>query len=103
MSEATELTYVRDHTITKTLTYDLKSEMGIKIEEWVVFNKLVNSNSRLNYIDDDFTQTGNLCYTNDNGEKLSTIHLQELFHLRGYDTILPVISLFSLRSNNSTM
>ena len=68
MSETIELSYVWDHTITNILKYDLKSEMGIKIKEWVVFNKLEDFNSLLNYIDDDFTPTGNLCYINDNGE-----------------------------------
>ena len=41
-------------------------------------------NSLLNYIDDDFTPTGNLCYTNDNGEKLPTTTLQEFYNLRWF-------------------
>ena len=68
MSEPFEQSYVQDHTITKNVKYDLKSEMGIKIKEWIEFNKLEDFNSLLNYINDDFTPTGNLCYTNDNGE-----------------------------------
>ena len=44
MSETTELNYVLDNTITKILNYDLKSEMGIKIKELVVFNKLEDFN-----------------------------------------------------------
>ena len=56
--------------------------MGIKIKEWILFNKLEDFYSLLNSIDKDFTQTGNLCYTNDNSEKLSTIHLQEFYNLR---------------------
>ena len=39
MSETIEQSYVWDHTITKILNYDLKSEMEIK-KEWVVFNQL---------------------------------------------------------------
>ena len=77
MSETIELSYVWDHTITIILNYDLKSEMVIKIKEWVVFNKLEDFSSLLNYIDDDFTPTGSLCYTNDNGEKLHHIPMQE--------------------------
>ena len=84
MSETIELSYVWDHTITKILNYDLKSEIGIKINEWVVFNKLEDLNSLLNYIDEDFTRTGNLCYINDNGEKLHHTTLQEFYNLRWF-------------------
>ena len=83
MSETIELSHVWDYTITKIFSYDLKSEMGIK-KEWVVFNKLEDFNSLLNYIDEDVTPTGNLCYTNDNGKKLSTTPLQEFYNLRWY-------------------
>ena len=78
MSESIKLSYVWDHTIKKILNYDLKSKMGIKIKEWVIFNKLENFNSLLNYTDDDFTATGNLgvCYINENGEMLPTTTLQ---------------------------
>ena len=44
MSETIELNYVWDNTITKILNYDLKSEMRIKIKEWVVFNHLEDFN-----------------------------------------------------------
>ena len=39
-------------------------------------------NSLLNYIDDDFTPTGNLCYINDNGEELPTTPMQQFYILR---------------------
>ena len=68
MSETMELSYVWDHTITKILNYDLKAEMGIKIKEWVVFNKREDFNSLFNYTDNDFTPYGQLCYINGNGE-----------------------------------
>ena len=68
MSENIKLSYVCDLTIKKILNYDLKSKMGIKIKEWVVFNKLEDFNSLLKYTDDDFTTTCNLCYINENGE-----------------------------------
>ena len=84
MSEMRELSYVWDHTITKILNYDLKSDMGIKKKEWVVFNKKEDFNSLLNHIDEDFTPTGNLCYINDNGEKSPTTALQAFYNLRWF-------------------
>ena len=54
------------------------------IKQWVIFNKLQDFNSLLNYTDDDFTASGNLCYTNDNGEKLHHILMQELYNHRWY-------------------
>ena len=69
MSENIELSYVWDHTISKILLHDLNSKMGNMIKEWVVFNKLEEFNSLLKYTDDDFTQTGKLCYINENDEK----------------------------------
>ena len=44
--------------------------MGNMIKEWVVFKKLEEFNSLLKYTDEDFTPPGNLCYINQNGEKL---------------------------------
>ena len=70
MSENIELSYVWDHTISSILLHHLNSEMGNKINEWVVFNKLEDFNSLLKYTDDDFTTTAKLCYINENGEKL---------------------------------
>ena len=70
MSENIELSYVWDHTIIKILNHDLQSNMGNMTKEWVVFNKLEDFNSLLKYTDDDFTPTGNLCYINENGDKL---------------------------------
>ena len=84
MSENIKLSYVWDHTISKILLHDLKSQIGIKIKEWVVFNKLEDINSLLKYSDDDFTPTGKLCYINENGEKLHRILMKEFFNLRWY-------------------
>ena len=70
MSENIELSYVWDHTISKILLHDLNSKMGSMIKEWVVFNKLEEFNSLLKYTDEDFTPPGNLCYINQNSEKL---------------------------------
>ena len=38
----------------------------------------------LNYTDDDFTLTGNICYINENGEKLDQATMQQLYNLRWY-------------------
>ena len=51
MSENIKLSYVWDHTIKKILNHDLQSKMGIKIKEWVIFNKLEDINSLLKYTD----------------------------------------------------
>ena len=59
MPENIELSYVWDHTIIKILNHDIQSKMGNMIKEWVVFNKLEDFNSLLEYTDDDFTSTGN--------------------------------------------
>ena len=85
MSENIKLSYVWHHTINKNISYDLKSKKGIKIKELAVFNRLEDFNSLLNYTDDDFTPCGYLCYTNDNGEKLHHIPMQELYNLRWYN------------------
>ena len=45
----------------KILKHDPKSQVTLIINEWVIFNKLENFNSLLNYIMDDFTPSGNLC------------------------------------------
>ena len=84
MSENIELSYVWDHTIMKILNHDLQSKMGNMIQEWVVFNKLEDFNSLLEYTDHDFTPIGNLCYINENGKMLPTTTLQEFYNLRWY-------------------
>ena len=52
------------------------------VREWIIYNKLEDFNSLLNLTVDDFTLSGNLCYSNDNGELLHQTPLQDLFHLR---------------------
>ena len=59
MAENIELSCVWDHTIIKILNHDIHSKIGNMIKEWVVFNKLEDFNSLLEYTDDDFTPTGN--------------------------------------------
>ena len=84
MSENIKLSYVWDHTIIKILNHDIQSKIGNMIKEWVVFNKLEDFNSLLEYTNDDFTPTGNLCYINQNGEKLYRKLTKEFFNLRWY-------------------
>ena len=84
MAENIELSCVWDHTIIKILNHDLNSKMGNMIKEWVVFNKLEDFNSLLEYTDDDFTPTGKLCYINENGEKLHRKLMKEFYNLRWY-------------------
>ena len=84
MSENIELSYVWDHTIIKILNHDIHSKIGNMIKEWVVFNKLEDFNSLLEYTDDDFTSTGKLCYINENGEKLYRKLMKEFYNLRWY-------------------
>ena len=84
MSENIELSYVWDHTIIKILNHDIQSKIGNMINEWVVFNKLEDFNSLLEYTDDDFTPTGKFCYMNQNGVKLHRKLMKEFFNLRWY-------------------
>ena len=84
LSENIELSYVWDHTIMKSLNHDIQSKMGNMIKEWVVVNKLENFNSLLKYTDDDFTPTGNLCYINQNGEKLHRKLMKQFCNLRWF-------------------
>ena len=60
--ETIHLSDLWEHTIAKIFKHDPKSQLGLMIKEWVVFNKLENFNSLLNYPIDDFTPSGNLCY-----------------------------------------
>ena len=82
MPTITHLSDIWEHTITKILKHDPKSEVGIMIREVVIFNKLEDFNSMLNYTVDDFTPSGNRCYSKDKGEMLHQTPLKELFNLR---------------------
>ena len=84
MAENIELSCVWDHTIIKILNHDIQSKIGNMIKEWVLFNKLEDFNSLLEYTDDDFTPTGKLCYINENGEKLYRKLMKEFYNLRWY-------------------
>ena len=54
------------------------------MKQWILFNKLENFNSILNYTIDVFTPSGNLRYMNQHGEILHHTPLREVFNLRCY-------------------
>ena len=54
------------------------------LKQWIIFNKLENFNSILNYTIDDFTPSGHLSYMNQHGEILHNTPLREVFNLRCY-------------------
>ena len=84
MSENNHLCDLWEHTIAKVFKHNPKSELGLMLKQWMIFNKLENFNSILNYTIDDFTPAGNLSYINENGEILHLTPLKELFILRWY-------------------
>ena len=84
MLEIQHLSHLWEHTIVNIFKHDPKSKLGLMIREWVIFNKLENFNSILNYTVDDFTPSGQLCYFKENGEILHQAPLEELFNLRWY-------------------
>ena len=79
MSENIELSYLWEHT-TQIFKHDPESELGIKIRQWVIFNKLENFNSILNYPIDDFTPSGNLCYMDEHGDILPYTPMKNIQH-----------------------
>ena len=53
-------------------------------KQWIIFNKLENFNSTLNYPIDDFAPSRNMCYMNENGDILPYTPMKEIFNLRWY-------------------
>ena len=84
MTESNHLCDLREHTIVKVFKHDSKSELGLMFKQWIIFNKLENFNSILNYPIDDFTPSGNLCYTNEHGDILPYTPMKKIFNLRWY-------------------
>ena len=84
MTDTNHLCNLWEHTIAKVFKHDSKSEMGLMLKQWKIFNKLENFNSILNYTIDDFTQSGNLSYMNQHGDILHHTPLREVFNLRCY-------------------
>ena len=56
MQETIHLSDLWEHTITKI--FDPESELGIMIRQWVIYNKLEDFNSLLNYTDEDLIPHG---------------------------------------------
>ena len=84
MTDTNHLCDLRGHTIAKVFKHDSKSQLGLMLKQWIIFNKLENFNSILNYSIDDFTPSGNLSYMNQHGDILHHTPLREVFNLRCY-------------------
>ena len=84
MTESIHLCDLWEHTITKTFKHDPESELGLMFKQWIIFNKLENFNSILNYPIEDFTPSGNLCYMNEHGDILPYTPMKKIFTLRWY-------------------
>ena len=84
MTESNHLCDLWEHTIVKDFQHDPKSELGLMLREWVIFNKLENFNSILNYTIDDFTPSVNLSYINEHCNILHQTPMHEDFNLRLY-------------------
>ena len=54
------------------------------LKHWIIFNKLENFNSILNYTIDDYTPSDNLSYINQHGDILHHTPLREVLNLRCY-------------------
>ena len=74
--------------IAKGFKHDSKSQPGLMLKQWIIFNKLENFNSILNYTIDDFTPSGNLSYMSQHGDILHHTPLREVFNLRCYIQLL---------------
>ena len=78
------LCHLWEHTIVQVFKHDSKSELGIMFKQWIIFNKLENFNSILNYPIDGFTPSGNLSYMNKHGDILPYTPMKKIFNLRWY-------------------
>ena len=84
MTESIHLSDLWEHTISKIFKDCPESELGVMFKQWIIFNKLENFNSILNYPIDDFTPSGNLCYMNEHGDILPYTPMKKIFTLRWY-------------------
>ena len=84
MTDTNHLCDLCEHTTTKVFKHDSKSQLGLMLKQWIIFNLLENFNSILNYPIDDFTPSGNLSYMNQHGDILLHTPLREVFNLRCY-------------------
>ena len=90
MQETIHLSDLWEHTITKIFNLDPKYKVDQIIRQWVIYNKLEDFNSLLNYTDEDFKPhgAGNLSFYKENGDSvvkmMPTTPLQMLENLRWY-------------------
>ena len=90
MQETSHLSDLWEHTIIKIFKHDPESELGIMIRQWVIYNKLEDFNSLLNYTEEDFIPHGHgkLSFYKENGDSvvkmMSPTPLQGLINLRWY-------------------
>ena len=90
MQETIHLSNLWEHTIRKIFEHDPESELDIMTRQWVIYNKLEDINSLLNYTDEDLIPHGygNLSYYKENGDSvvkmMTPTPLQELINLRWY-------------------
>ena len=90
MQQTIHLSDLWEHTITRIFKHDAESELGIMIRQWVIYNKLEDINSLLNYTDEDLIPHGHgkLSFYKENGDSVvkmtSPTPLQELTNLRWY-------------------
>ena len=90
MQETIHLSDLWEHTITEIFKLDPESELGIMIRQWVIYNKLEDFNSLLNYTDEDLIPHGHrdLSDYKENGDSMvkmmTPTPLQELINLRWY-------------------
>ena len=82
MSESNHLCDLWEYTIAKIFKHDSKSELRLMLKQWILFNKLENFKSILNYPIEDFTPSGNLCYMNEHGDILPYTPMIQIFNLR---------------------
>ena len=88
MTNTNHLCDLWEHTIAKVFKHDSKSQLRLILKQWIIFNKLENFNSILNYTIDDFTPSGYLSCMNQHGDILHHTPLREVFNLRCYIQLL---------------
>ena len=90
MQQTIHLCDLWEHTITKIFKLDPTYKVDHMIRQWVIYNKVEDFNSLLNYTDEDYKPHGggNLSYYRENGDSvvkmMSTTPLQQLENLRWY-------------------
>ena len=88
MQETIHLSDLWEHTITKIFRLDPKYKVDHVIRQWVIYNKLDDFNTLLNYTDEDFKPYGGESCYKENGDSvvkmMSTTPLHMLENLRWY-------------------